>query len=252
MSATGLFVTGTDTGVGKTFVVAGMARALRKRGVRVAVLKPVETGCGDASDNHPLDGELLARAVGYEGDLNEIVPCRYVEALAPSVAARREKRPIDFDAIDRALRKARQASDVVLVEGCGGLMVPLTHTMTVGELALRIGFPLIIVARPTLGTLNHCGLTIHYARSLGLSVLGIILNGWKSESSDVAQDTNPIEIEQLYSIRILGRIPWLSRPLAHEEVVDCIENAIDINSLVSTATSCTRTRRNSPALTPNS
>lgn len=196
-----LFVTGTDTGVGKTVVAAGLARLLDRAGQRVAVLKPVETGCGEGG---PADGRLLGEAVGVAA--GEVVPVTYREPLAPLVAAREEGRPVDLDRLDRAM--ARLASfPWLLVEGAGGLSVPLTDDLDMAGLARRWHLPLLVVARPGLGTLNHTVLTVRYAESEGLEVLGVVVSGWPEGGDDPSLRTNLAMIEELSGRPVLGVVP---------------------------------------------
>jgi len=195
-----LFITGTDTGVGKTVVAAGTACALVRRGLEVGVLKPVETGCGDGAGS---DGEMLAAAIGAAP--SEVVPITYARPLAPLVAAREETRPVDLDRLDRAFH--RQRAEWVLVEGAGGLSVPLTDDLDMAGLASRWGLPLLIVARPGLGTLNHCVLTVRYARSRGLDVLGVVVSGWPAEPEPLVPRSNPTMIEELCATPVLALIP---------------------------------------------
>src|SRR4051812_32331467 len=156
----GLFITATDTGVGKTMITAGIARVLRQRGVRVAVCKPIATGCvhrreGLVSE----DAEFLAHHSDTQHPLDLICPQRYAEPLAPSVAAERAKWPVDWDSVDPPLQPLSRAADFLLVEGIGGAMVPLDDRPTVLNLAQWLTLPAVIVARPSLGTINHTLLT---------------------------------------------------------------------------------------------
>ncbi|BBM68261.1 dethiobiotin synthase [Rhodothermus marinus] len=201
----GLLITGTDTGVGKTVVAAGLARLLREAGYRVGVLKPVETGWEGPPGSWPPDARMLAEGACVDDPPEQVAPCVYAEPLAPLVAARRAGRPVDLDRIEAAWRRL-QDRDWVLVETAGGLSVPLTDTLDYAGLAVRWKLPVLVVSRPGLGTLNHTFLTVHYARSRGLPVVGVVLCGYP-EQPDVAEQTNPAMIEEMCHVPVLGRVP---------------------------------------------
>ncbi|MGH0029182.1 MAG: dethiobiotin synthase [Myxococcota bacterium] len=173
MSARGWFVTGTDTGVGKTVVTCALVRGLRARGVDVGVLKPVETGVGE---DGPLDAIALAAAAGFDGPLEAVCPQRFALPAAPTVAAAAEERQVDHDALDRAFDAVRARHDAVLVEGAGGLLVPAAAGLDMAGLAARWGLPLVVVARASLGTINHTRLTLEAAAARGLAVAGLVIS----------------------------------------------------------------------------
>src|SRR5687768_11522095 len=160
-----LFITATDTEVGKTVIAGAIADWFRRQGLRVAVLKPVATGCvhrreGLVSE----DAEFLAHCADARFPLDIICPQRYAELLAPAIAAELAKRPIDWEAVQRSLRMMQAASDVMIVEGVGGVMVPLDAAHSVVDLAVSLGLPAVVVARPELGTINHTWLTVNALR----------------------------------------------------------------------------------------
>jgi dethiobiotin synthetase len=189
----GLFVTGTDTEVGKTVIAGGLARVLHDAGRRVGVMKPSATGCprrprvGLVSP----DAEFLAHCADAPETLDEINPIRYAQPLAPSVAARRTRKPVDHAAIRRAGDRIRRRADLMIVEGIGGLLVPIDDATCVADLAAEFALPLVIVARAGLGTINHTLLTIEAARSRDLPIAGIILNGYRPDTATLAEETNP-------------------------------------------------------------
>ena len=205
----GLFVTGTDTGVGKTVVAGAIAHALRQRGRRVAVLKPVATGCvrrreGLVSE----DAEFLAHCADSPHPLDLICPQRYAEPLAPAVAAERAKQPLDWSAVQRSIDLMSRDSDVMVVEGVGGLMVPLDEAgHSVLDLATWLRLPAVVVARPTLGTINHTLLTVSALRGAGVKVAGVVINQYPPENSDVATETNPRAIERWGNVPLLAIVP---------------------------------------------
>ncbi len=182
--ARGLFVSGTDTGVGKTVVAAAIAAALQARGQRIRVLKPVITGLDQPADpGWPHDHELLARAVGADPDT--VALSRYGAAVSPHLAVALEGRPLDAAALASAVLAAARGYDIVIAEGVGGLLVPLSDGWDVRRLARAIGLPLLVVARPGLGTINHTLLTLEAARAAGLSVAGVVLTPWPVAPSTI-------------------------------------------------------------------
>lgn len=194
----GLFVTGTDTGVGKTVLTGAIALSLRRQGLSVVVCKPVQSGA--LADDPAGDAALLEAWVGE---------CHCFESfaapLAPLVAAEREGRAIDQAALVERIRGLESGYDLLLVEGAGGLLAPLGDDWTVADLAVALAFPLLVVARPGLGTVNHTLLTLAAARGLGLPVAGVVLNG-----NDPEAETNASLIESFGETRVLGRTPWLA------------------------------------------
>lgn len=178
----GLFVTGTDTGVGKTLIAGGIARVLRESGVSVEVFKPVASGCRRTREGLvSSDAEFLAACADSRRTLAEITPVRYAAPLSPNVAAQREHRPVDLKAIFEQYRRLADAADVVVVEGVGGLLCPLSDDFWVIHLARMMQLPLVVVARAGLGTINHTLLTIQVARSAGLEVAGVVVNRYRVE-----------------------------------------------------------------------
>jgi dethiobiotin synthetase len=172
-----LFVTGTDTACGKTQVGCALARGLRAAGLRVRALKPVETGCSERGGALvPADALALAAAADDASELDALCPYRLRLAAAPEVAARAEGVQIDLGRIERALARARRGAGAVIVEGAGGLLVPIRADLDMAGLALRLGLPLVVVARARLGTINHTLLTLEAALARGLAVLGVAIS----------------------------------------------------------------------------
>ena len=205
----GLLVTGTDTGVGKTFVTRALALALRELGRRVSVMKPVETGVADGPD----DALAIRAAAADPASLDDVCPYRLRAPLAPSVAARLEGVAIDAGRLEALMRRRLREADVLLVEGAGGLLVPVVDSITWADLAARLGLPLLIVAANRLGTVNHCALTARVAGQMGLAVLGIVLSQPQAER-DPSADTNPATITLLTCLPILAELPHAPRPEA--------------------------------------
>ena len=201
-----VFITGTDTGVGKTVVTAALALALRARGADVGVVKPVQTGDGDAAE--------LKRLAGLAEPLEEIAPFSFAAPLAPLVAARLERVSLELDAVAARVRELAARHEVTLVEGAGGLLAPVGPDWTVADLAGVLSLPLLVVARAGLGTVNHTLLTVREAGRRGLDVAGVVLNGPEDESSA----TNGELIESFGGVRVLARIPRLDGPPTPERL----------------------------------
>lgn len=218
-----VFVTGTDTGVGKTLVSAALASYLSRRGVRVGVMKPLESGIslGDA-ELRGSDASLLKSSAQCEHSLDVICPLRFEAPLAPAIAARRLSHVIDLEMADRAFATIRATSEQVIVEGCGGIMVPVTESLDVADLAKRFDLPLMIVARAGLGTINHTGLTVNYARQKGLDLLGVILSGMDKPGDDPSHQDNAEQIEKQFDVPVLATIPKMSESMSDRDKVAAV------------------------------
>jgi dethiobiotin synthetase len=193
----GLFVTGTDTGVGKTVVAAALAAALRADGVDVAAFKPVVTGLDEPEPDRPADHELLAAAAGRRAD--EVTPHRFGPAVSPHLAAELAGTVLDPAALLAAARGLR--ADVVVGEGVGGLLVPLTLGYTVRDFAIDLGWPVVVAARPGLGTINHSLLTVEAARTAGLDVRAVVLTPWPRHPG-VMQRSNLEAVARLGAVEV--------------------------------------------------
>jgi len=203
----GVFVTGTDTGVGKTLVAAALARHLRGRNLDVGVMKPVETGVTDPGRPGP-DAALLQWAACCADDPALIAPYRLRAPLAPALAAEEESVRVDLAHIVEAVRSMSDRHDFTIVEGAGGLMVPLVGGLLVADLVLQLGLPLLVVCRPGLGTINHTLLTVHAARTMGIPLAGFIING-TPQQPDAAEALAPHTLASLASADLLGVLPWV-------------------------------------------
>jgi dethiobiotin synthetase len=214
----GLFVVGTDTGVGKTRVAASIARRLVRDGHRVGVFKPVATGVLPGTGRGE-DAAVLAAAAGGSMPLERVVPLVYEAPLAPVVAARRLGERLEAADVERAvdlgLKWWLDRAELMVVEGIGGFLTPVAEGMTVADLAIRLDYPLVVVARRALGTLNHTLLTVEAALRRGLRIAGIVLNG-AAPAADaqaaLAEATNAGELARhLGSIAVLAEVPFSGR-----------------------------------------
>ncbi len=201
MPLRGCFVTGTDTGAGKSVVAAAIAAALHARGDRVAVWKPVVTGLDESPDDRggwPPDHELLASAVG--GKAADVTTATFGPAVSPHLAAELAGTMLDLGVLARAGRAAADGADVLVAEGVGGLLVPFGD-FTVRELAVALGVPLVVAARPGLGTINHALLTVEVARAAGLDVRAVVLTPWPQAPS-VMEQSNRATIARMGGVEV--------------------------------------------------
>jgi len=203
----GIFVTGTDTGVGKTIVGGGLAALLRNQGLKVGVMKPVETGCLQEDGSIvPADGKFLKDMAGLELPLDTIVPYQFKEPLAPWVAGKREGVEIAPDYLLEKFKEISQDADFVLVEGAGGILVPLAQDFFFLNLIKQFNLPLLIISRVELGAINHTLLTLRVAQMEGIAVVGVVFNCLSPEKT-IASETNPQVISSLTEVPIWGVIP---------------------------------------------
>jgi len=218
--ARGIFVTGTDTGVGKTVIACALATWCRRRGHDVGVMKPVATGGQRLIDQGRArwasdDAIQLARAAASRDPWAFINPVCFREPIAPWTAARRARVSIHLSMILAAFRALQARHDVMIVEGVGGLLVPLSARTTIADVAAHLRLPLLIVAKPGLGTLNHTLLTLHYAKQRGLPVLGVVLNESQPSPRDamsrLAARTNPDILARAGKVSVLGPLPFRSK-----------------------------------------
>ncbi len=202
----GFFITGTDTGVGKTVVTATLTRLLRQRGQRVRVCKPVATGA-EIVDGRPVahDTRLLAEAAG-DADLPAITPWALPLPASPPVAARFARLTLTLADLVEAVAQRQQPGALLLVEGVGGLLCPLTEEHTIADLVAVLGLPLLVVARRSLGTLNHTLLTLELARARALTVAGVVMSEINPPLG-IAEETNPAELRRL-GVPLLAVLPY--------------------------------------------
>ncbi len=225
-------MTGTDTAVGKTLVAGGLVRLLRGRGVDAVGWKPVATGVGPDDD-----AAFLAAAADGAEPRDVVGPLRFRDPLAPAVAAAREGRTVDAPALRAAFGALRARHGFVVVEGVGGLLVPLTRRWSVADLAADLALPLLVVARAGLGTLNHVALTVEAAERRGLRVLGIVLCRETGGEPGLAERTNPAALADLVPVPVLGTLPRLAPAAAADPggVAAALAESLDLRSVLAEA-----------------
>jgi len=206
----GLFVTGTDTGVGKTVVASGLTRLGRKHGVRALAVKPIETGC-TLQDGvlFPEDGAVLREAAEKELTLDECVALRFTLPSSPARAAAAEGRDISLIDIRRHVSDVAQRGELVVVEGAGGLMVPIQGRSMMIDLIELLGYPILLVARTRLGTINHTLLSVHALQNRGILIAGIVLS---ASSPDIGPEEayTPEDLTRLVDDIPVVVLPYVS------------------------------------------
>ena len=218
-----IFITGTGTGVGKTIVTAALARHFRSRGLNVGVMKPIETGVKDPTMLGP-DAALLRWAAQVDADDDLLSPYRFSLAASPHQAAAEARVQIDVKRIIDAFNTLRQGKDVMLVEGAGGLMVPIRGGYLMADLAGQLDLPLLIVTHPGLGTLNHTLLTTFSARAMDLALSGFIINRMP-QNPDKIESEAPHLLSAVASADLLGVLPEVNG--TDEEKVTRLAEEID-------------------------
>lgn len=215
----GIFVTGTGTDVGKTITVAGLMRRLLRHGVDAMMMKPVQTGAYLDATGHATapDIDFVLQATGLTVDdktMHHLAPYLYEPACSPHLAARLAGRPIRLEVILESARVLAERHRLLVVEGAGGLMVPLNESETMLDLAAVMSMPVLLVGHSGLGTINHVLLSLEALRSRNLKILGVILNDTRSvaEHDRFIYDDNLHAIQSFGNIRVLARIPWLGAP----------------------------------------
>jgi dethiobiotin synthetase len=215
----GLFVTGTDTEVGKTVVASAIAATLSAGGERVSVFKPAVTGLDDF-DGLTADHERLRAAAGSGQPACEVAPYRFGPPVSPHLAAAAAGERIDPCRLLAAAHRAAGAGDVLVAEGVGGLLVPLSGSYLVRDLAADLGMPIVIAARPGLGTISHTLMTIECARLAGLDVAGVVLTPWPAQPGDIEHSNREtiarlgrVEVETLPALAVRAIGPQRQLPL---------------------------------------
>jgi dethiobiotin synthetase len=222
----GVFITATDTGVGKTFIACALIRSAVRRGLRVAAMKPCETGDGD-------DGARLLAACARPLDESLVRPYRFPLPASPEVAAQAAGASIDIETIVAAYQSLAQQADLVVVEGAGGLLVPVAPRVLMADIAARLQLPLLVVARASLGTVNHTLLTIEAARARQLGVLGVVLTR-ASDTHGPDENSNPGAIAHRGRTHILGALPHVTDPATIDETFERFVLLDDVFRLIQT------------------
>jgi dethiobiotin synthetase len=231
-----LLITGTDTGIGKTTLASAIAAALRARAIDVGVIKPVETGCEPGPDGImvPADGLQLRWAAGRDDPLERVCPYRFRAPLAPSVAAKLDGVTLALSDVVDSVKTVVATCDLALVEGAGGLLVPLTETATFADLARACDLRLLVVVGNRLGALNHARLTLDWAKTADLDVVGYVVNTLGA-ADDLAARTNIDVLHRLCgpSLGVFPHIGQLGRSDADRRLLaETAERTINLDALL--------------------
>ena len=210
-----LFITGTDTGVGKTYFTALLLRGLRSRGVDAVGFKPI--CCGERTD-----AEILGEAAGGVIPIDDVNPVWFQASAAPYVAALAEGRAVDLKLIRRTYRRLCAAHETVLVEGVGGWAVPIRADYRVSDLAVDFALPVVVVATNRLGVINHTTLTLEAIRAAGLKCHGLVLNSDLSTRDSIATSTDATLLEALLKTRVIAQLSCDQETLREAEVWNCV------------------------------
>ncbi len=234
----GYLVTGTDTGVGKTVITAALVGVWRRHGIDAVAVKPVQSGAVEVNGELvPEDAVFYCHAAGLPYSVDELNLYRFSAAVSPHLSAELSGEKIEPSKVVQFCRKMLKRFELVLIEGAGGLCVPLSGPdFIVADLAQELFLPLLVVARPGLGSINHTVLTVAYAQSRGISVAGVIINGLREEEVGPAEKDNPRMITAMTGVPVLGIVPYLSgvsveKRRAHG-LLEAVENAVDWQYLI--------------------
>lgn len=236
MTAQGLFITGTNTGVGKTVVTAAILAWLRHQGFSAGVMKPIETGVNcECSSPANSDALFLMECGGIEDDLAEVCPIRMKPAASPFQAALIENRTLHPESILSAYRTLAEKYDWMLVEGVGGIRVPITRDYGVVDLIRDLDLPTVVVARYQLGTLNHTLMTLDTLKQNGIPLRGVVFNQTSLEEPDVIEQDQPRLIEELSEAKVLGKFPHIdnlnTQSFSPEKLKE-LEASVDFSGLI--------------------
>lgn len=226
----GIFITGTDTGVGKTLIAGAIARSLVSKGIHCGVMKPVESGCPrDKTGLTPRDGLYLKQAARSLDPIEQITPCRFQYPLSPYAATLEgEQGMLSLTDIQKCYRQLSTKHDFLVVEGAGGLLVPLTRSHSLIDLILLLELPVLLVARSGLGTLNHTLLTLRYGRAQGISFLGVVLNR-TSQKKAPSEESNLRILSERIDVSLFEPFPYLKSKENPEERIETSSRLFEKN-----------------------
>lgn len=235
----GIFVTATDTDIGKTVLTGAMAAALTVRGLKVGVFKPLASGALWDADGtlKSEDATFLMQAAGIPEQLrSEVNEVCLEPALTPAVAAKMSSVAIDLPGVICRLKKNAAKYDCVFIEGVGGILSPLWESYLIADLILALDLPAVIVSGAGLGTVNHTGLTTAYAKSKNIQCKGVILNRYQHETAGVLETSNQEYIERLTKTPVIGKFPIVKRqdlqPVDQFKLARLAETYIEIDKII--------------------
>lgn len=226
------FITGTDTGVGKTAITAGLAGSMRKLGVNVGVMKPIATGIPQKTGFKSLDVAILADASGTKDSEDLINPVFLPIPTSPYDATKLLSLPVDMPLILTKFTKLLSAHDVLLVEGIGGMMTPITKNFFVADMIKAMSVETIIVTRATLGTLNHTLMTYKMCKDYDIKVKGLVINNF-DEKGTAAEKNAPVTLHEITGLDIMGVVPFIKNYDKIDTMIETVGKKIDVKALIS-------------------
>lgn len=226
------FITATDTGVGKTAVTASLAACMKKRGIDVGVMKPIATGVPQKSGFKSSDVSLLVESSGVKDSEDTVNPIFLPLPVSPYDACKNLGLAVDVNIIKEKFDRLIKSHEMILVEGIGGILTPITKNLSVADMAKMLGLEAIIVTRSTLGTLNHTMMTVNACKQYGIAIKGIIINCHDAKGGPEEKNA-PSTIYELTGIPILGVIPFIKDYQKIEMMDEAVEKNVDLNSLLS-------------------
>ena len=226
------FITGTDTGVGKTAITAGIAGSMRKIGIDVGVMKPIATGIPQKTGFKSLDVSILAEASGIKDPEDLINPVFLPIPVSPYDASKLLSLPIDMPQILTKFTKLLSMHQVLLIEGIGGLMTPITKKFFVADMIKAMAVETIIVTRATLGTLNHTVMTCKLCKEYDIKIKGLVINNF-DEKGTAAEKNAPATLYETTGIDIIGIVPFIKDYQKADMMIEIVGKKIDIRTLIS-------------------
>ena len=226
------FITGTDTGVGKTVITAGLAGSMRKLGVNVGVMKPIASGIPQKTGFKSSDVDIIVEASQTKDSEDLINPVFLPIPTSPYDATKLLSLPVDMPLILTTFTKLLSIHDVLLVEGIGGIMTPITKNFFVVDMIKEMDIETIIVTRATLGTLNHTMMTYQLCKDYGIKVKGLIINNF-DEKGTAAEKNAPITLHEITGLDILGVVPFIKDYNKIDTMIEMVGKKVDVESLIS-------------------
>lgn len=226
------FITGTDTGVGKTVVTAVLASSLRKRGIDVGVMKPIASGLAQKVGFRSSDAEMLRKAAGMTEREDLVNPVFLPLPVSPYDATKMLNMKLDMKIVYERFEELRRAHQMLLVEGIGGIMTPITRDLFVADMIRRMGLETIVVTRATLGTINHTVMTVQMCKKYQIPVRGLVIN-YFDEKGEPAERNAPSTLREVTDTPVLGTIPFVKDYQRPEDMEDLVEKRIDLDKLIS-------------------
>ena len=226
------FITGTDTGVGKTAITAGLAGSMRKLGINVGVMKPIASGIPQKTGSKSSDVDIIMEASKTKDSEELINPVFLPIPTSPYDATKLLSLPVDMPLILATFTKLLSVHDVLLVEGIGGIMTPITKNFFVADMIKAMGIETIIVTRATLGTLNHTMMTHQLCKDYGIKVKGLVINNF-DEKGTAAEKNAPVTLHEITGLDILGVVPFIKDYNKIDTMIEMVGKKINVKSLIS-------------------